>query len=527
MAGDTVETWVVRKPAVESAGGLVASHHHIASDIGARVLASGGNAVDAALTTGFAIGAVEPWMSGIGGGGFMLVYAAREGRVHAFDFNNIAPRGLDPAAYPLVEGTASDLFNWPAVREDRNLHGPLSMAIPGYVAGAALALEQLGTRSWAEVLAPAIELAEAGMEVDWYAALKILTGARELAGFEESRRTYLPDGLPPIGDWGGPVPRIRLGNLAGTLSRLADAGPRDFYEGEIARAIAADAAAVGGTITAGDLAAYRARAMPAASRPYRDTAVHVVPGLNAGPTLHRVLALLAERIRPGAAPDADTYAGYAQVLLDGYEERLATMGHAGAGAPETSTTHLTVVDGDGNVVALTQTLLSLFGSKVMLPETGILMNNSIMSFDPRPGGPNAITPGVYPLSNMCPAIVEREDGRRFGLGASGGRRILPAVMQLISFQVDFGMDMDAAFDQPRLDVSGTEVVTLDERLPAAITDALAARFAVRLGPAAVYPTLYALPNAAGHDPAAGRNVAGANIMSPWAKVSAAESEAAG
>ena len=521
MEDRTIETWTIAKPAVAAAGGLVASQHYLASDIGAAVLADGGNAVDAAVAASLAIGTVEPWMSGLGGGGLMLIYNARERRVDAVDFGMVAPRGLDPARYPLIGGKGLDLFAWPAVLDDRNLQGYDAIAVPGYVAGIAAALENFGTRSWADSLAPAIELAEAGLAVDWYASLKILTGAATLAKYPESRKTYMPEGFPPIGEWGGPPPRIRLGNLARTLRRLAEAGPRDFYAGDIAQAIVADAAAGGSTLSAADLAGYSATILPAATARYREAVVHAAPGLSAGPTLQHAFAMLAERLAPGSMPDEPAYAAYADCLLAAYADRLANLGDADETVQPSCTTHMSVVDGEGNMVALTQTLLSLFGSKVMLPETGIMMNNGIMWFDPRPGRPNAIAAGKRPLSNMCPAIVERADGFRFALGASGGRRILPAVLQLISFVTDYGMDLDAAFHSPRLNVSGTEVVTLDDRLPAPMIESLGARFTVVPECNGPYPALYACPNAVGRD-GTGLNHGAAFVQSPWSKVSAAD-----
>jgi len=141
------------------------------------VLAEGGNAVDAAVTAGLALGAVEPWMSGLGGCGQMIVHLAGQGRAWSVDFGLVASRHLDPADYPLDEGRGSDLFNWPAVAGDRNVMGPLSIAVPTLVAGAAAALERFGTRSFGDCLAPAIELAERGLVADWYATLKIASTA--------------------------------------------------------------------------------------------------------------------------------------------------------------------------------------------------------------------------------------------------------------------------------------------------------------------------------------------------------------
>ncbi len=518
------ESWTLAKPAVEGAGGVVVSQHHAASAIGARVLAEGGNAVDAAVTAGLAIGTLEPWMSGLGGGGFMLVRLAASGQCWCVEFGMRAPRRLDPADYPLAGGADADLFGWPAVLEERNCIGPLAFTVPGLVAGHAAALERFGTRSWAEALAPAIEQARAGLLADWYATLKIAAEARTLARFADSARVFLPDGLPPAGTWGGPLPVIELRGLAATLERLAAAGPRDFYEGEVAAAIAADCERLGARLEAADLAAYRASIRPAAATRYRDATVHAAPGLTAGPTLMRALAALERALEPapGRRPGEAAYRAYAQVLGEAYAERLATLGdESGPPGEQPCTTHLSVVDRDGNLVALTQTLLSVFGSRVVLPATGILMNNGVMWFDPRPGRPNSIRAGRRPLANMCPTVLERGDGLRVALGASGGRRILPAVLQLSSFLVDFAMDLEAAAHCPRIDASGAPPLIADARLAPEVQAALAAEHDVLVAPNAVYPALFACPNLAAHDPARGVGLGAAYVQSPWAAARAA------
>jgi len=517
------ETWQVRKSAVEGERGLVASQHYFASEVGAGVLARGGNAVDAAVAAGLAISTVEPWMSGLGGAGFMMVYLAAEDRVHCIDFGLVAAQGLDPADYPLRGETAGDLFGWPGVVEDRNLVGYPSIAVPAYVDGIAQALERFGSLSWAEALAPAIASAEAGMQVDWYCSLKILSGAAALSRFEESRKTYLPGGFPPIGEWAGALPHIRLGKLAKTLRSLAEAGPRDFYEGEIAKALVADLAAGGSKITAADLAGYRARHQEVEATPYRDARVWAAPGLSAGPTLERALSLFAAAVTPeGTAPDAATYKGYAAALQQAYVERLATLGDADDSRDPGCTTHISVIDGDGNMVALTQTLLSIFGSKVMLPKTGIMMNNGIMWFDPRPGRPNSIAAGKRPLANMCPTIAERGDGFRFALGASGGRRIMPAVLQLTSFVCDYGMDLERAFHTPRVDSSGSDLVSIDRGVGAEVLAEMERSFDNTAEVYhSVYPALFACPNAVGAMPGPGRQSGCAFVMSPWAQVAPA------
>lgn len=513
------EFWQLRKPAVSAAGGLVASQHYAASAVGAQVLTDGGNAVDAAVATGLAIGCVEPWMSGIGGGGYMLVASAGSDVVHTVEFPMVAPQGLDPANYPPSEGASGDLFGWPGVLDDRNVHGFHAVAVPGHVAGMALALERFGSRSWADSLAPAIGLADAGMAVDWYATLLIAGGAAILRRYDAAREVFLPDGLPPVPDWQGNPARLRLGRLADTLRRLAEAGPDDFYRGEIAAAVVRDAQAGGSSLSAEDLAAYRPQIGTADVMDYRDARIYSAPGLTAGPTLQAVLRQLAAGWTPaGTAPDATAYASYATALLQAYEERLAHMGDADESKAPSCTTHISVIDAEGTMVTLTQTLLSLFGSRVMLPETGITMNNGIMWFDPRPGHPNSIGPGRRPLSNMCPAVLRRADGLAVALGASGGRRIMPAVAQLISCIVDYGMDLEEAFHTPRIDVSGSETVTADAAMAPEILAALQSDFPARPVQHGVYPPLFACPNAVARAGNGGPNTGAAYLNSPWARV---------
>lgn len=515
------ETWQVRKPAIRSRGGLVASQHHRASAVGTRVLQDGGNAVDAAVATSFALATQEPWMSGLGGGGFMLVFDAASRRTQAVDFSMVAPSALNPADYPLVGGKGADLFNWPAVLEDRNLRGFHAMATPGQVAGMSLALSRFGTLPWRDCLAPAIELARSGLTVDWYATLKIAAAARDLSRFPASRDTYLPGGFVPAGQWGSPPPVLNQNNLAATLERLAVAGPEDFYRGEIAASIANDLAAGQSPLSGEDLARYGASVVEVPTGDYRQARVHYTPGLSAGPSLRLALEHLANQWHPGAQPDTATFTAYARALQSSYRDRLQRLGEETTADPP-CTTHISVVDGAGNLVALTQTLLSVFGSKVVLPETGILMNNGIMWFDPRPGRPNSMAPGKRPLANMCPTIVELGDGQRFALGASGGRRIMSAVCQLISFLVDFQMDLDQAFHQPRIDVSGPDTLVLDDALGEDIRANLSSQFSCESARHGVYPNLFACPNAVGTHPISGEQMGAAFVPSPWSAVCAVE-----
>jgi gamma-glutamyltranspeptidase / glutathione hydrolase len=515
MPDHLVQNWHVRKPVAHSRGGIVATQNRVAGLAGAKVLTAGGNAVDAAVTTGFALAAVEPWNSGLGGIGFMLVYRAREQRVEVVDFGPVSPRRLDPADYPLTGGTTTDLFTWPTVQDDRNVHGPMSIAVPGHVAGLALALERFGTLRFADALRPAIELAERGIAVDWFLTLKVATMARELARYSTTRDIWLPHGFPPVTPPGAPLARLVLKGLAATLKRLAEAGPRDFYEGEIASSIARDVQGMGGSLALEDLQAYQARIVAPLELRYRDAQIAMAPGLTAGPTLKQALEKLASVRLPKTGPDAEAFIAYARILREGYAERLASMGETSDHRSPSTTTHLNVVDAEGNMVALTQTLLSVYGSRLVLPSTGILMNNGIMWFDPRPGSPNSLAPGKRPLTNMCPTIVRRDDRPSFAIGASGGRRIMPAVFQLSSFLVDYGMTLEDAFHHPRIDASGGDTAGVDPRLPADIKRALAGQFATTETELVVYPTWFACPSAVLRDPERGMNYGATDVMSPW------------
>ncbi|MGE0719044.1 MAG: gamma-glutamyltransferase, partial [Alphaproteobacteria bacterium] len=252
--------WQTTKSVVRSSGGVVASQSRRAADAGAAILRAGGNAVDAAIATSFTVGVLENWMNGIGGGGCMLIYVAKEKRTYAVDFTMVAPLGIDAADYPLTGGAGgSDLFGWPAVLEDRNIHGPLSIAVPGYLAGIGMALENFGTKKLSDLMAPAIGHAEKGLMVDWYATLMIATGAKELRRYPASAAVWLDDGVPPIGQWSGSPKMLPFPNLARTLRHIAENGTGSFYRGALAERVIADMQAVGGKLSLEDLDRYRAR----------------------------------------------------------------------------------------------------------------------------------------------------------------------------------------------------------------------------------------------------------------------------
>ncbi len=516
------ETTRLAKHAVRGKRGVVAAQNRKAALVGAEVLGAGGDAVDAAIATSMALAAAEPWMSGIGGGATMLVLRAESGRVHAVDGGMVAPQRLDPAAYPLTGATAGDLFGWPAVDGDRNLKGPMAMAVPGGLAALGLAHERFGRMPLAQLLAPAERLAREGLEIDWFAALLVATAARDLRDFAGSAAVYLPDGLPPVPASTGAATRLPLGALAESLAQLGREGLDSLYRGGLAERVAADLAALESPLGAADLAAYRATMTEPLRARYGAAEVFAMPGLYAGGTLLECLAGLEAERFDGDWPEAAAFTAYARVLRDAYARRLARDGHAAVDGPAPScTSHLAVIDQAGNMVSLTQTLLSLFGAKVVLPSTGILMNNGIMWFDPRPGRPNSMAPGRRPLSNMCP-VIAASDTQRLALGASGGRKIMPAVLQILSFVFDYDMSLEEAFAQGRIDVAGDGTVTTNRDLPEDIRDTLAEAFAATPARAVAYPNRFACPVATLHDLVENDHYGTAEVINPWADAVAVE-----
>jgi gamma-glutamyltranspeptidase / glutathione hydrolase len=517
MIDNFSDSQVVRKTVIATEAGVVASQHKRAAQVGASVLAAGGDAVDAAVATSFALGVVEPWMSGAAAGGCMVLWRADERRAHVVDYGMRSPRELDPKDYPLSgAGRNSDLFPWEAVVGDRNVQGATAVAVPGVVAGMGLAHERYGRRPWRDVVAPAAALAQKGLLTDWYSGLITASNAKALSADPDAAAMFLDEGQWPIvGAWASTIER-RLDQraLARTLQRIADEGPRAFYEGDVARALVRDVRAKGGCLSEADLAAYQARWAEPLAIPYRGGQVYAAPGLTGGPTLAQAMGQLREQFTPtGRGPDAQWYAAVARSLDAAFRARLSGMGdHESPKAPG-CTTHFSVVDRHGNMCAVTQTLLSVFGSRVVSPATGLLLNNGIMWFDPVQGGPNSLGPDKRCLANYCPVIGEAEDGRRFALGASGGRKILGAVMQLASFIMDHGMTLEQAFHQPRIDISGGGQIMADRTLAAPILDALGKEMRTSTTRRTLFAYAFACPAGVLRDGT--RNMGCTEVMTPW------------
>jgi len=512
-----MQTFSIRRPAVRSPHGLVAAQNRHAAEAGAAVLARGGNAMDAAIVTALVLSIVEPWLSGVGGGGFLVHADGKTGALDTLDFNVRAPRGLDPAGYPLTDAGSGNWFAWPAVVGDRNVAGYSAICVPGAIAGFAAALERYGTISWSEALQPAIEHAERGLEIDWYAALCIAVEVAGLSRDPAISALLLDNGQPPKA--GADTRRFKpMTAKAELLKRLANAGARDFYEGEAARLIAGDLEAGGSAIRADDLTDYQAVWSPALKGRYRDLDIAAIPGLSGGPTFFDAARRVEAHGLGQGSSEADAALAYATAIREAYAVRLNSLGHAAT--PQAGcTSHVSVVDRDGNMVSLTNTLLSRFGARVALPQAGIIMNNGMMWFDPRPGQPNSIAAGAKPLANMCPLVLSRDGKPWLAIGAAGGRTIFPTLLQMISGVADFGLSLEDVFHRPRIDAS-TPRIKVDARAEPDVAARIAGAFPVEIVEDTLYPVNFSVPSAVMRAEDGGF-LGMAHPTSPWAAVAAA------
>lgn len=524
----SASSWRISKDEAIGERGIVASRDPRAVQVGLDILKHGGNAVDAAVSMAFTLGVVEPMSSGLGGGGLMLIHRARDRRTVAIDYAMDAPLAAGPDTFALDDGGGAGPYGWPRVKDDANAVGYRAASVPGMVSGMALALERFGTISLGAATAPAIGFAEEGVSLDWFGSLRLATSMPVLSRFPETAAIFLPDGFPiPPGIPGGEGPRLVQADLARTLRLIATDGADAFYRGPVARAIGTTMRARGGLIAEEDLARYRATVVEPLSIDFRGHRVFAVPGACGGVTALQALNLLdgfdLAAAEPGSVRDlhlqaeafrrafADRYRhvadpkqvavpwrgllspGYARTIRDQIQSgrassavepggpwafdpepgsgpaRPASSGSGGDG----STTHVCTADHEGNVVTLTQTLVGNFGSGVVVPGTGVLLNNAMGWFDPVLGRPNSLAPGKRGLNNMTPLLVTR-DGRPFlALGAAGGRRIIQAVTQILLNVVDHRMGIQDAVSAPRIDCSGPLVVT-DARVAPAVRAALEA-----------------------------------------------------
>jgi gamma-glutamyltranspeptidase/glutathione hydrolase len=523
-------SWVIEKTEAVGDSGVVAAKHPLSSEVGAEILRVGGNAVDAAVATAFVESVVEPAMTGIGGGGNMVIYLAAPasgypGETAAIEYGMKSPGAAHAEMFELAPGRDSHGFAWRNTQGEANIYGYRAAAVPGTVAGLLLALERFGTMSREEVIAPAARIAREGFAVSFYDSLLIGREIHHLRLFPESARTFLQ---PFRDDWRVPNPeppeRIVQRDLADTLELVAKHGREGFYGGDVADAIDRDMRANGGIITAADLAAYEPRLHTGFVGRYRDHGVVTAPWGNGGVTMLQTLKLLsgfdlarlghnspealhlfieaarrafADRFRYVADPDqadvpwrgllSDEYADERRREIDAarasssyapgdpWRHQEAPSGRAvTVGEPPLAThhtTHLCTLDRHGNAVSLTQTLMSAFGSRVVVPGTGIVLNNGMMWFDPEPGNANSVGPNKRALSNMTPLIAFRDGRARLVVGASGGRKIMNCNTQITLNVLDHGLGIQDAISAPRIDCSTAENL-LDDRVPADVQEAL-------------------------------------------------------
>ncbi len=472
-------------PGVSGARGMVASDATLASKVGQQVLATGGNAVDAAVATAFALAVVYPSAGNLGGGGFLVARVG--GQEHALDFREAAPAKATRDAFVGPDGKVTE-----AVRSGHRASG-----VPGSVAGLWEAHQKLGSKRkrWDELVAPAIKLAEEGFVVD-EALSKVLGAlADRLRKFPASAALFLQNGEAPAAGT-----TLKNPDLGRTLRRISERGPRGFYEGETAALLVKEMAAGGGLITAQDLTAYQAKWRPALAFSYRGhRVVSMPPPSSGGVTLAMIAHLLEPYDLAGLGWHSPRHVHLEiEAMRRSFAARNARLGDpdfvknpldellgapwaarqrasikpdratpsaeieaGGAAAEGPNTTHFSVVDGEGNAAGLTTTLNWWFGSGVTVAGAGFVMNNEMDDFASKPGTangfglvqgePNAIAPGKRMLSSMSPTIVLGPDGGvRLVTGAAGGPTIISTVFQIMSNVVDFGMAPAAAVNAPRV-----------------------------------------------------------------------------
>jgi gamma-glutamyltranspeptidase / glutathione hydrolase len=469
-----------------AAGGLVVSQSDIASEVGWQVMKNGGNAVDGAIATAFALAVTHPTAGNIGGGGF-IVFRGADGAATTFDFRETAPAGASPTMWMKDGKYDFDTHH--------NTHR--SVGVPGTVAGLYLAHQKLGSKPWKDLVAPAVALARDGFEVSDGLARSL---ARMLVEPDDFKK--YPASVAQFSKNGEPYKAgetLKQGDLARTLQRIADRGPSGFYEGETAELIEKEMKANGGLITRADLKNYQAKERVPVTGTYRGYEVIGMPppssggigviemlnvlegydlktnGYGAAQNLHLVAESMrrafADRAQHIADPDFVTGIPVTQLLSKDYATQVRKTinpNKASVSSPTTftwptesqETTHLSVVDAKRNAVSMTYTLEYGYGSRIVVPGAGFLLNNELGDFNSAPEmtdergnigtKPNLAMPGKRPLSSMSPTILAK-DGKLFMVtGSPGGRTIINTVLMTILNVVDFGMNAQEAVDAGRM-----------------------------------------------------------------------------
>ena len=481
---------------VHAAHGIVVSVHQLASQAGVEIMQAGGNAIDAAVATGFALAVVHPPAGNLGGGGFMLVRTA-DGKVHFLDYREKAPAAAKPDMYLDAQG---------AVIEGASEYGYKAIGVPGSVAGMVYAEQKYGKLPLRQVMAPAIRLAREGYALTWGEA-RDFQDDKYLGRFAESRRIFQRDG-----NYYQPGEIFRQPDLARTLERIA-AKPDDFYHGALARQLAAAMQKGGGLITVDDLARYEVKEREPVRGTYRGYEIVSAPPPSSGgtvlieslnilegydltklgrsaqsihftteafrraffdraefmgdPDFSKIpVAQLIDKKYAAAwreSIDADRASASKELkrpaIFSELEQYAASHPQPVTNHESQHTTHYSVVDAEGNAVAVTTTINDWFGSRVTAEGLGFLLNDEMDDFSAKPGVPNAdgliqgaanaIGPGKRPLSSMTPTIVVR-DGKTFlVLGSPGSSKIITTVANVLMGVIDYGMNIQEAVNAPR------------------------------------------------------------------------------
>lgn len=488
--------------------GMVVSAHPLASKVGAEVLKNGGNAVDAAVAVQFALNVVEPMMSGIGGGGFMMYYDADENNVSIINSRESAPAGATPDMFLGEDGQ-------PLSFAERVQSG-LSVGVPGTLKGLEDSLEKWGTKSLTELLQPSIQMADEGVPVNWVLANAIKNNQTKLS------KSVAKDVFYPNGEALEEGDLLVQKDLAKTFKLIAEQGTDVFYKGEIGQAIADTVQDYNGSMTIEDLNNYEAKELAPVWGTYKGHDIATMPPPSSGGlTMLQLLKkfevldltqydvksteknhLMAEAMHLAYA-DRGAYMGdpdhvvipeegllnddYIQSRVDLIDyERANPDVQAGnpwdyqEGGPEQEvvaqvddkeygeTTHFTVADQWGNVISYTTTIEQLFGSGIMAPGTGILLNNELTDFDAIPGGANQVEPNKRPLSSMTPTIVFKDDKPYLTVGSPGGPTIITSVTQTIVNAIGYEMDIKDAIEEPRIYSNAYPTIRWEYGMPASV-----------------------------------------------------------
>ena len=464
-------------------GAMVVSQNALASEAGAQVIRDGGTAIDAAVATAFVLSVTHPTAGNIGGGGF-IVFRPASGAPEAYDFRETAPTGSQPTMF--LEGG----------KYSANLHhnSYLSVGVPGTVAGLYLAWKEHGKLPWKRLVEPALGLARDGFPVTEGLARSLRSALRPMAPYPASMAQFSKNGTPyEAGDV------LKQPDLARTLQRIADQGPAGFYEGETAALIEKEMSAHGGLITRADLKAYQPKKRTPITGTYRGYDIVSMPpassggvglveqlnilegydlkalGFRSAAATHALIEAMrrsfADRARYLGDPDFVADMPVAKLVSKEYSAALRktiSPTRASKSSPASfewppesdETTHLSIVDRDRNAVSLTYTLEAGYGSKIVVPGAGFLLNNEMGDFNAGPGltttdgligtEPNLARPGKRMVSSMAPAIISK-DGKLFMVtGSPGGRTIINTVVQTVIDVIDYGMNAQEATDAPRL-----------------------------------------------------------------------------